>query len=297
MARLGFLGLGIMGYPMARNLKRSGHDLWVWSHTAAKAEALASEEGAHHCKTPAQVASEVECLFVCVGNTKMARQVILGENGVAEGGKPGMVVADASTISVSASLEIAAQLEERRIHYLDAPCTGSKLGAEGGTLTFMVGGEQEVFETVRPYLEPMGKQIFHCGRQGMGLRVKLSQNLIQANVLQAFIEGIVLSTKGGVDPDLMLDVLNNTAARSSLVAFKAPYIFRRDFATQFSVKWMHKDIGLALELAEDLEVPVPITGLTRQIYQAAIAAGGGEDDFSSVIKVLEDLAGVDVKKK
>ncbi len=296
MAKVGYLGLGIMGYPMARNLKRAGHEVWVWSHTAAKAEQLAEEAGVTTCATPKEVAGNAEATFVCVGNTAMSEQVILGRNGVIEGAKAGSVVVDTSTISASSSQRMAHELAGKGIHLVDAPCTGSKLGAEGGKLTFMAGGDKEVFERIRPLFDPMGKQVYYCGPQGMGLRVKLSQNLIQSNILQAFVEGIVLSTKAGVDPELMLDILNNTAARSGLIAFKAPYIFRRDFSTHFSVKWMHKDIGLALDLAEELQVPVPLTSLTGQVFQAAMAQGYGDEDFSSVIKVLENLAGVEVKK-
>lgn len=296
MAKVGYLGLGIMGYPMARNLKRAGHEVWVWSHTAAKAEQLAKEEGAAACATPKEAAGNAEVTFVCVGDTAMSEQVILGQNGVIEGAKAGSVVVDISTISASASRRMAHELAGKGIHLADVPCTGSKLGAEGGKLTFMAGAEKEVFERIRPLFDPMGKQVYYCGPQGMGLRVKLSQNLIQSNILQAFVEGIVLSTKAGVDPELMLHILNNTAARSGLIAFKAPYMFRRDFSTHFSVKWMHKDIGLALDLAEELQVPVPLTSLTGQVFQAAMAQGYGDEDFSSVIKILENLAGVEVKK-
>ncbi len=294
MATLGYCGLGIMGYPMARNLVRAGHEVRVWSHTAAKAERLASEEGAIACKTPGSVAEGSEFILICVGDSAMSRDVILGDGGLISGCAPGTVIADTSTISAVASREIARALSAKKIHYLDAPCTGSKLGSEGARLTFMVGGDAEVVDRVRPFFEAMGKQIFYCGGPGMGIRVKLCQNLIQANILQAFVEGIVLSTKAGVNPQLMLDVLNNTAAKSGLIAFKAPYIFRRDFATHFSTKWMHKDVGLAMELAEELEVPVPITALTRQIFQAAVTKGFAEEDFSSIIKVLEGMAGVEV---
>ncbi|MCW5982552.1 MAG: NAD(P)-dependent oxidoreductase [Bryobacteraceae bacterium] len=296
MANLGYLGLGIMGYPMARNLRRAGHNLRAWSHTAAKAQKLAEEEGAVACASPKEAAEGCDCIFSCVGDTKMSEQVILGPGGIVEGTRAGAVVADISTISASASVRIGEKLAERGIRFLDAPCTGSKLGAEGGKLTFMIGGDQGVFESVRPFFEPMGQQLFYCGGPGAGLKVKLAQNLIQSNVLQAFNEGMVLATKAGVDPQLMLDVINNTAARSGLIAFKAPFVFRGDFSTHFSVKWMHKDIVLAMDLSDELQVPVPITGVTRQMFLAAIARGFGDDDFTSSIKVLEEIAGVEVRK-
>ena len=294
MAKLGFLGLGLMGYPMARNLLKAGHEVAVWSNTSSKADQLAAEAGAKACATPADVARDAEAVFICVGNTGMAETVILGTGGVREGGRPGLTVVDASTISPSASVRIGEELGKAGIDFLGAPCTGSTPGATNGTLTFMVGGDERVFEKTKPYFEAMGKKLYFCGGPGMGLHAKLTQNLVLSNILQAFNEGIVLSTKAGVDPKLMLDVLSNSAAKSGLIEYKAPFIFRRDFTTNFSVKWMHKDIGLMLDSAEELSVPLPLTALTRQVFQAAIATGHGDEDICSTIKVLEGLTGVEV---
>jgi 3-hydroxyisobutyrate dehydrogenase/2-hydroxy-3-oxopropionate reductase len=295
VAKLGFLGLGIMGYPMARNLLRAGHEVALWSHTAAKARELAAAEKGVFCETPKQVAEFAECTFLCVGDTQMSREAILGANGLVEGARPGSVIADCSTVSPDESRTIGSALGAKGIHFLDAPCTGSKPGAEGGTLTFMIGGDKAVFERIRSYFEPMGKLLYYCGGPGLGLHAKLTQNLILSNLLQAFNEGLVLRTKAGVDPELMIEILNNSAARSGLISFKAPYVFRRDFQTNFSTRWMHKDIGLMLDSAEQLGVPLPLTGLTRQMFQAAMATGLADEDFCSTIKVLEAWAGVEVK--
>ncbi|HYI95477.1 MAG TPA: NAD(P)-dependent oxidoreductase [Bryobacteraceae bacterium] len=297
MAKLGFLGLGIMGYPMARNLLQAGHDVGLWSHTAAKAKQLAEAAGGRFCSTPAEAAKDAECIFLCVGDGEMSEELILGADGVSKGAKQGAVIADASTVSPSSSRKIGEKLASMGFHFLDAPCTGSKPGAEGGNLTFMIGGDQQVFERVRPYFEPMGKKLYYCGGSGMGLNAKLTQNLILSNILQAFNEGMVLASKAGVDPDLMLDILDNSAAKSGLISFKAPYVLRRDFSTNFSVKWMHKDIGLMLESANELQVPLPLTGLTQQMFRAAIAKGYGEEDICSTIKVLEEISGVEVRKR
>jgi 3-hydroxyisobutyrate dehydrogenase-like beta-hydroxyacid dehydrogenase len=297
LAKLGFLGLGIMGYPMARNLLSAGHEVALWSHTASKAEQLASTGKGKACRTPAEVAADAECIFLCVGDSAMSEQVVLGENGLAATAKPGTVIVDASTVSRAASRRMHEALAAKGLHFLDAPCTGSKPGAEGGTLTFMVGGDGQVFERVKPYFEPMGKRLYYCGGPTMGLAAKLTQNLVLSNLLQAFNEGMVLATKSGMDPELMLDILDNSAAKSGLISFKAPYVFRRDFATNFSVKWMHKDIGLMLESANELNVPLPLTSLTQQLFRATIAAGYGEEDICATIKVLEGLTGVEVKKK
>lgn len=296
MAKLGFLGLGIMGYPMARNLLRAGHEVALWSNTAAKAKELATAEKGRFCETPKQAAEGAECIFLCVGDTEMSEQVILGSQGIAEGARKGAVVADASTISPSESRKIGSQLKQKGIEFLDAPCTGSKPGAENGNLTFMIGGDKAVFESVRPFFEPMGKRLYYCGGPGMGLHAKLSQNLILSNILQAFNEGLVLSTKAGVDPQLMLDILSNSAAKSGLIEFKAPYVFDRNFTPNFSVKWMHKDIGLMLDSGKELGVPLPLTALTQQMFQAAISTGHSDEDICSTIKVLEGMAGVEVRK-
>jgi 3-hydroxyisobutyrate dehydrogenase/2-hydroxy-3-oxopropionate reductase len=205
------------------------------------------------------------------------------------------VVVGASTISPEGSRRIGEALKAKGVDYLDAPCTGSTAGAEGGTLTFMIGGDPAVFERVRPWFEPMGKRLYYCGGPGMGLHAKLSQNLILSNILMAFNEGMVLAVKAGMDPALMLEILENSAAKSGLIAYKAPFVFRRDFTTNFSTKWMHKDVGLVLESGKHLNVPLILTSVTHQLFQAAVSAGLGDEDFCSSIKVLEEIAGVEVR--
>ena len=297
MAKLGFLGLGLMGYPMARNLIRAGHEVYLWSHSGEKSSRLAAEEkSGAACSTPSQVAEGADCTFLCVGDTAMSESVVFGADGLIHGATPGKVIVDAGTVAPSYSVRAAQRLQEVGILYLEAPCTGSTPGAEGGTLTFMIGGDQAVYENVKPYLEVMGKHFFFCGGYGLGLAAKLSQNLILCNMLHAFNEGMVLATKAGVDPELMVDILNASAARSGLMALKAPSVLSRDFSTKFSVKWMHKDIGLMLDHADEHRVPLPATAITQQVFRAAMAKGLAEDDMCSIIKVLEDIAGVEVKK-
>jgi 3-hydroxyisobutyrate dehydrogenase-like beta-hydroxyacid dehydrogenase len=297
MAKLGFLGLGLMGYPMARNLLRAGHEVALWSNTAEKARKLAAQENGRFCATPREVAASADCIFLCVGQTDMSRQVILGTGGIIEGARPGTVVADSSTISPSESRKIGAALKAKGVEFLDSPMTGSLPGVEGGNLVFMIGGDQAFFERVRPYFEPMGKRLFYCGGPGLGLQAKLTQNLILANLMMAFNEGMVLATKGGVDPELMLEILDNTGARTGLASYKAPFILRRDFSANFATKWMHKDVGLMLDSSKELGVPLPVTSLTQQLFQIAIAEGHGDDDFCSSINVLEKLCGIEVKPK
>jgi 3-hydroxyisobutyrate dehydrogenase/2-hydroxy-3-oxopropionate reductase len=294
MANLGFIGLGIMGGPMAKHLIDAGHSVALWSYNAEKATALAAQGGKAY-KTPAELAAVSDCIFLCVGDTAMSREVILGKDGLIERAKPGTIIADCSTISPSESRRIGAELAKNGVEFLDAPCTGSKAGAENGQLTFMVGGKKEIFEKVKPHFEVMGKLLYYCGGPGMGLHAKLSQNMILGSLLQAFNESLVLSTKAGVAPELMLDILNNSAARSGFISAKAPMVFKRDFSTNFSVKWMEKDMRLMLESAAELDIPAPVTSVAQQMLRAAIANGYGEDDICGSIRVLEGLTGTEVK--
>lgn len=285
-----------MGAPMARHLLKAGHDVALWSNTASKAQELAKEGAGRACATPAEVAKVSDVMFYCVGDTEMAREITLGPKGLLESAQKGSIIADCSTISPTVSKQIGEEFSDHGAHFLDAPCTGSKPGAEKATLTFMVGGEEAAFAHAKPYFEIMGKVFYYCGPAGQGLQAKLTQNLILANIMQAFAEGMVLATKGGIAPSLMLEILDNSAAKSGLVSFKAPYILARDFKTNFATKWMHKDVGLALESAKALGVPLPATALTEQMLRANMALGRADDDFCSVIRVLEEWAGVEVKK-
>jgi len=296
VAQLGFLGLGIMGYPMAQHLLAAGHDVALWSHTTSKAKTLAKEGKGTVCDTPREVAQRSDVIFYCVGDTDMARQINLGKDGLLEGIRKDSVTCDCSTISPAASKEIGKAFEAKGAHFLESPVTGSKPGAEKGTLTFMIGGDKAIFERVKPYMELMGKLFYSCRGPGMGLAAKLTQNLIGATIFQAFSEGMVLATKAGVAPELMLEILENSAARSGLASFKAPFILNRDFQPNFSTKWMHKDIGMALDSGRTLNVPLPVSALTHQMLGATIARGWGEDDFCSAIRVLEEFAGTVVKK-
>lgn len=296
MAKLGFLGLGLMGHPMAEHLLDAGHQVALWSHTKEKARKLAAaKKGGKYCSTPKQVGAFADYIFLCVGDSAMSESVLTGKSGVIEGAKPGTVVADCSTIGPSTSRRIGKAFAKNKVEYLDAPCTGSTPGATGGTLTFMIGGKRAVFNRAREYFEAMGKTFFYCGGAGLGLHAKLSQNLVLANMLQGFVEGMVLATKAGVDPELMFEVLDKSAAKAGLISFKAPYVFKRDFKAAFPLKWMRKDIGLMLESGRELGVPLPSTALVHELFGAGMAAGHGDEDICAAIKIFEDWAGVEVK--
>ncbi len=285
-----------MGKPMAEHLLQGGHEVALWSHTVSKAQDLADSHGAgRFCASPAQVGAFADCIFLCVGDSAMSESVLTGEDGVLASATSGTIVADCSTIGPSTARRIAEKFEAQGCHYLDSPCTGSTPGARSGTLTFMIGGDEEIFESVRPYFECMGANLYYCGGQGMGLHAKLSQNLVLANTLQGFVEGMVLATKAGVPPELMFEILDNSAAKSGLIAFKAPYVFKRNFQAAFPLKWMRKDIGLMLESGRELGVPLPATGLVHELFSAGVAQGHGDEDIIAAFKMFEELAGVVVE--
>jgi len=296
LAQLGFLGLGIMGYPMAGHLLKAGHEVALWTHQSHKAVELAKTGNGTACATPREVAERSDFIFYCVGDTRMAQSITVGKNGLIEGIRKDAVVSDCSTIAPAASIEIGEAFAAKGAHFLDSPVTGSTPGAINAALTFMIGGDQQAYARAKPYMEIMGKLFYYCGKAGQGLLAKLTQNLVGASIMQAFAEGMVLAVKNGIAPELMFDILDNSAAKSGLAAFKTPFILKRDFAPRFSTKWMHKDVGLALDSAKELDLPLPLTAITQQMLRAAIAKGWGDDDFVSIIRVLEDWAGVVVQK-
>ena len=295
MARVGFIGLGIMGSPMAARLVAAGHEVAVWSHTSEKSVRFSEQHGCRSAQTPADLCRMAESIFLCVGDTAQSQEVILGKNGLIEGADEGSLIVDCSTIAPSISKLVGSELAKKKIRFLDAPCTGSKAGAESGTLSFMIGGDRQTFEEARYLFEAMGKTFYYCGAQGMGLHAKITQNLMLGNILQAFNEGLVLSSKAGIDPEIMIEILSKTGARSGYVDGKASSVLARNFSTTFSVRWMEKDLGLALETGADLGVPLTLTSVSQQALRMAIARGYGEDDICGSIRALEEIASCTVK--
>jgi len=293
---IGFIGLGIMGLPMARHLLKAGHALTVWSHTAEKARQL-GREGAAVAASPADLAATCELVFIIVGNSEHMREVAIGENGLIHGIRAGATVVDCSTVAPSLSRKVAAQFAERGAHYLDAPCTGSKAGAEGGNLTFMVGGDREVFERIREHFRPMTRdmKLYYCGGNGMGLHAKLSQNLVLALTFEGMCEGFVLAAKAGVPPQLLYDIIQNSAARAGIIEYKKGAVFSGNWETNFALKWMYKDMALMLETGRELGVPLPALAVVHELFGASVARGHGDDDYAAAITLIEDWAGVKVR--
>jgi 3-hydroxyisobutyrate dehydrogenase-like beta-hydroxyacid dehydrogenase len=291
---IGFIGLGIMGQPMALNLAKAGHKLAVYNRTAGKTAALEAA-GARVAASPADAARDASFIVMIVSDSAAVESVVTGKDGILETLRPGAIVVDSSTISPAVSRKMACLTAGKGASWLDAPVTGSKHGAEKGELTYMVGGDRETFDRALPILRLLGKKHIYCGLHGLGLSAKLAQNTIQATMLEVFCEGFVLAAKAGVRPETMLEIIQSSLARAGLTDFKAPFIFKGDFTPYFPLKLMHKDLELAAEAGYAQGVPMPVLGAVKEVYMAAKSQGKGEQDYAAIVTFLEELAGVQVR--
>jgi 3-hydroxyisobutyrate dehydrogenase-like beta-hydroxyacid dehydrogenase len=288
--RVGFLGLGIMGHAMATNLAKAGHEVTVWNRTPGKLV-----EGAAVAPTPAAAAQGAEVVWICVSDTNAVEGVLFGSDGVEQSLAPGMIIADSSTISPSATVKFAARVKEKGTAYVDAPMTGSKIGAANGTLIFMVGGESAVLDRLGPLFAAMGKKIFRMGETGKGQATKLSMNLQIALIFEGFAEALTLATKLGVDTRQLVSLIEATMVRSGVVEYKAPFVLNRDFTPNFPLRLMHKDILLALEAAKEARVKLPGLETVEEVYEMATEDGHRDLDYAATLSLLEKWAGVQVK--
>ncbi len=291
--RIGFIGLGIMGRGMAHNLLKAGFPLRVWNRTASRMQQLV-DAGAEAGESPADVAAHSDIIITCVSDTPDVEKVILGEDGVIHGAKPGALVVDCSTISPQVTREIAAKLAEKGVHMLDAPISGGSEGAAKGTLSIMVGGDAEQFERAKPAFQAMGKTITHIGPAGAGQTVKLvNQVLVVGNCL-AMCEALLLAQAGEVDLQKTFDAISQGAAGSWMFTNRAPQIIRRDWRPGFTVALQQKDLRLVLDAADELGVPLPGTALIFQLYRTLEARGLQEEGNHALIKALEALSQIEV---
>lgn len=291
--RLGFIGLGIMGRGMARNLLKAGFDLTVWNRTASRADELVAE-GAQTAQSPAEVAAVADVLFVCVSDTPDVEAVVLGQDGLVKGIRDGALVVDHSTISPMATRDIAARLRAMGAHMLDAPVSGGMEGAAKGTLSIMVGGDAEQIERARPYLSAMGKTITHVGSHGAGQMAKLvNQILVVVNMLAAS-EALLFAQAGGLDLPKTLSAVVGGAAGSWMLANRGPQVINRDWRPGFTIDLQQKDLRLVLEAADQLGVPAVATSLVYQLYRTLQQQGLGAEGNHALVKALEHLAGVEI---
>ena len=294
--KVGLIGLGIMGIPMARNLMKAGFEVTVYNRTAAKAERLAAE-GAKTAKTPREVAEKNPVIITMVSDTPDVESVILGENGVIEGLHPDAVVIDMSTISPRATRQIAQRLAEKKAHMLDAPVSGGEGGAIAGTLSIMVGGAADIFTRCLPILQAMGKNIIHVGDHGMGQTTKLMNQILVAGNLNAVCEALVFAQKQGLDLEKAIEAVKGGAAGSWQLSNLGPKIIKRDFQPGFMVDLLQKDLRLVMEGSELNKIPLPATTLVHQWFTSLEAAGDGKYGTQALVKAVEKLSNIEVKQK
>lgn len=291
--RIGFIGLGIMGRGMAHNLLQAGFPLRVWNRTASRMEPFVAA-GAEAGDSPADVAAHSDIIVVCVSDTPDVEEVVLGNEGIRSGAKPGALVIDCSTISPQVTKRIAAELQDAGVHMLDAPISGGSEGAAKGTLSIMVGGEAAQFERALPVLQAMGETITHVGPNGAGQTVKLvNQVLVVGNAL-AMCEALMLAQAGGLDLQKMHDAVSRGAAGSWMFTNRAPQIIDRDWSPGFTIALQQKDVRLCLQAADEMGVPLFGTNIVFNLYRTLEAQGLQEEGNHALIKALEHLAGFEV---
>jgi 3-hydroxyisobutyrate dehydrogenase len=290
---IGFIGLGIMGGAMAHNLLKAGFDLCVWNRTPSRITPLA-EAGAAVGSSPADVAAQSEIVLICVSDTRDVGQVILGKQGLIHGAHAGMLLIDCSTISPTATRQINGRLQEKGIHFLDAPVSGGSEGAAKGTLSIMVGGDAAQLQRAMPVLQAIGQTITHVGDSGAGQTVKLvNQILVVINML-AVSEALLFAQAGGLDLQKTLDAVSNGAAGSWMLKARGPQLIERDFRPGFTIDLQQKDLRLVLEAADQLGIPVPTTALIFQLYRSLQQRGLGGEGNHALAKALEHIAGLEI---
>jgi 3-hydroxyisobutyrate dehydrogenase/2-hydroxy-3-oxopropionate reductase len=279
-----------MGQSMATNLVKAGHEVTVWNRTPGK-----QVEGARVAATPAEAAQGVEVVWMAVSDTAAVESVLFGPDGVEQSLTEGMIVVDSSTISPSATRKFAERVAKKGAHYVDSPMTGSKVAAEAGTLLFMVGGEEQAIERLKPLYAAMGKKLFRMGEVGKGQSTKLVMNLQIALIYEGFAEALTLAAKLGVDAEKLIPLVNASMIKSGVVEYKAPFVLARDFTANFPLRLMRKDIRLALDAAKEVRAKLPALETVEEVYELAIEDGHADLDYAATLLLLEKWAGVEVK--
>jgi 3-hydroxyisobutyrate dehydrogenase len=291
--RIGFIGLGIMGTPMASNLIKAGFEVIVFNRTPSKADKLVIE-GAIRASSIRELAKNSPVVLTMVSDTPDVEDIILSENGIINSIQAGSVVIDMSTISPEATRRIAWRLGEKGVDMLDAPVSGGEQGAIAGTLSIMVGGDAGVLERCRPILDVLGKNIIHVGSNGMGQTVKLMNQILVVGNLNAVVEALLFAQAQGVDLSKAIEAVKGGAAGSWQLANLGPMIVRRNFEPGFMIDLVQKDLKLVMEASETIKLPLPVTSLIHQMYYSLQAAGEGQKGTQALVKALERLSGVEI---
>jgi 2-hydroxy-3-oxopropionate reductase len=285
--KIGFIGLGLMGRPMALNLLKAGHTVTVWNRTSSRALELANA-GATVAKTPREVAAVSEILMTIVSDPPALESVLWGDGDhkdpALDGLKSGSIYIDSSTVSPALEKKISAACQQRGVRFLDAPVTGGDWGAREGNLVFMIGGDAATVKEVEPVLGVMGKKLFHLGPIGAGQTVKLAMNAILALEVDAMAEALALVTRAGLNGEQLIEVMQASMGRSPLLDLKSPLMLKGEFKPSFPLRLMHKDLGLALDLANQIGVALPATAAAREVYNAVKGEAKEDVDYSAVMR-------------
>src|SRR5579859_2486488 len=299
--QVGFIGIGVMGRSMTLNLLKAGHEVTIFArHPDKPGVQEVIKAGAKLAPSSRAVAMASEIGITMVPNSPQVEEVVSGPQGILEGSRKGLIIIDMSTIAPSVTRKLAQEAAEKGVSFLDAPVSGGSQGALNCSLSIMVGGEQAAFEKARPVLEAMGKKenIFHVGASGSGEVIKLINNALVGTIAASIAEAFVLGVKAGADVEMMAKIIGVSTGASWQLSNQFPArAFNGSFKPGFMTDLLHKDLGLALDLAAELQTPVAMTALSRQLYEMARAAGYGRDDYTSLLHVLEQTAGVEVRAK
>ena len=292
---IGFVGLGIMGKPMARNLLKAGHSLVVYDLAPAGVDDVAGA-GAQKGSSPKDVASRSDIVITMLPDGPDVEQAVLGPNGVLEGARKGTIVVDMSSISPMVAQKVGAACEAKGVEFLDAPVSGGEPKAIDGTLAIMVGGKPDVFATIEPILKQMGSTVVLTGKTGAGNVTKLANQIMVACNIAAMGEALALATKAGLDPEVVFNAVKMGLAGSTVLNVKAPMVYSRNFKAGFRIRLHQKDLRNALLAAESLKVSLPLTSVVQNMLVSLINSGKGELDHSAIVQFVEQMSAVEVKK-
>jgi 2-hydroxy-3-oxopropionate reductase len=291
--KVGFIGLGIMGKPMAKNLLEAGYDLVVYNRTREKAEELVSE-GATVTGSPKEVAEQSDIIITMLPDSPQVEEVLTGGDGVLVGVREGALIVDMSTISPVVTEELSEKAKEKDASMLDAPVSGGDVGAIDGTLSIMVGGSEEDFERAKPLFEVMGKTVTHVGPVGAGQVVKAANQIVVALTIEAVSEALVLGSKGGVAPEKILDVLGGGLAGNKVMELKREKMLEHSFDPGFRIELHHKDLGIALAAGREYGVTLPVTAIVDQMLETLKMRGKGDRDHSAILTLIEESSGHEI---
>ncbi|NVO22976.1 NAD(P)-dependent oxidoreductase [Donghicola mangrovi] len=289
MAKVAFLGLGVMGYPMAGHLTKAGHSVTVYNRTTAKAEKWAEEFGGSYGKTPAEAAKGAEFVMTCVGNDDDLRNVCAGENGAFEGMEAGAILVDHTTVSAAVTKELYDIAKGRALQFVDAPISGGQAGAENGVLSVMCGGDQDAYDAAEPVIDAYAKICRRLGDSGAGQYTKMVNQICIAGLVQGLAEGLNFADKAGLDIDAVVEVISQGAAGSWQMANRHKTMKANEYNFGFAVDWMRKDLDICLRTGEEIKASLPNTALIDQYYKDVQAMGGGRWDTSSLLARLRKL--------